>query len=165
MRAVCISEQWHVQCTYSDHVMELRVWNQSLQVANNYMYTLHTVDSLDTCTCTCTCRALNPFGTVDGYSSSLRDATGPVDEYSHIPTSTQVTCIAACVYMYMCTCTHVTMHKYCIIVHVVHVHVHVVVKFLITSTWVRHGDPLSWPLGKNTGKLPSVCNLIPSARG
>ena len=34
---------------------------------------------------------LNPFGTVDGYSSSLRDATGPVDEYSRIPTSTQVT--------------------------------------------------------------------------
>ena len=34
-------------------------------------------------------------GTVDGYSSSLRDATGPVDVYSRIPTSTQVTCIAA----------------------------------------------------------------------
>ena len=33
--------------------------------------------------------------TVDGYSSSLRDATGPVDRYSCIPTSTQVTCIAA----------------------------------------------------------------------
>ena len=33
--------------------------------------------------------------TVDGYSSRVRDATGPVDEYSRIPTSTQVTCIAA----------------------------------------------------------------------
>ena len=53
--------------------------------------------------------ALNPFGTVDGYSRilrdatgpvdmysrSLRDATGPVDMYSRIPTSTQVMCIAA----------------------------------------------------------------------
>ena len=38
---------------------------------------------------------LNPFGMVDGYSSSLRDATGPVDEYSHKPTSTQVTYIVA----------------------------------------------------------------------
>ena len=37
----------------------------------------------------------NPFGTVDGYSLSLRDATGPVDVYSRILTSTQVTCIAA----------------------------------------------------------------------
>ena len=37
---------------------------------------------------------INPLGTVDGYSCSLRDATGPVDLYS-IPTSTQVTCIAA----------------------------------------------------------------------
>ena len=46
----------------------------------------------------------------------------------------------------------------------VHVHVHVFVKSLITSTWVRHSDPLSWLLGKNTGKSPSVHNLIPSAR-
>ena len=38
---------------------------------------------------------INPLGTVEGYSSSLRDATGPVGEYSRIPTSTQVTCIAA----------------------------------------------------------------------
>ena len=38
---------------------------------------------------------INPFGTVDGYSHSLRDATGPVDVYSCIPTSTQVMCIAA----------------------------------------------------------------------
>ena len=37
-----------------------------------------------------------------------------------------------------------------------YVHVHVVAKSLITSTWVRHGDPLSWPLGKNTGTPPSV---------
>ena len=29
------------------------------------------------------------------YSSSLRDPIGPVDEYSRIPTSTQVTCITA----------------------------------------------------------------------
>ena len=35
------------------------------------------------------------YGTVDSYSSSLRDATGPVDLYSRIPTNTQVTCIAA----------------------------------------------------------------------
>ena len=40
-------------------------------------------------------RFLNPSRTVDGYSRSLRDATGPVDLYSRIPTSTQVTCIAA----------------------------------------------------------------------
>ena len=34
----------------------------------------------------------NPFGTVDGYScSSLRDATGPFDMFSCIPTSTQMT--------------------------------------------------------------------------
>ena len=33
--------------------------------------------------------SLNPLRTVDGYSSSLRDATGPVDVYSRIPTSTQ----------------------------------------------------------------------------
>ena len=38
---------------------------------------------------------LNPLGTVDGYSRSLRDATGPVDGYSRIPTSTQATCITA----------------------------------------------------------------------
>ena len=39
---------------------------------------------------------VNPLYTVDGgYSSSLRDATGPVDQYSRIPTSTQVTCLAA----------------------------------------------------------------------
>ena len=37
---------------------------------------------------------LNPLWTVDGYSHSLRDATGPVDVYSRIPTSTQVTCLA-----------------------------------------------------------------------
>ena len=33
---------------------------------------------------------VNPLRTVDGYSRSLRDATGPVDLYSM-----QVTCIAA----------------------------------------------------------------------
>ena len=49
--------------------------------------------------------------TVDGYSRSLRDATGPVDVYSRIPTSMQVTCIAAysayvCIHVHMCTCTH-----------------------------------------------------------
>ena len=54
---------------------------------------------------------LNPLRTEDGYSRSLRDATGLVDLYSRIPTSTQVTCIAAqCIrvhmYVYMCTCTH-----------------------------------------------------------
>ena len=38
---------------------------------------------------------INPLGTVDGYSSSSRDATGPVDVYSRILTSTQVMCIAA----------------------------------------------------------------------
>ena len=38
---------------------------------------------------------INPLRTVDVYSRSLRDATGPVDMYSRIPTSTQVTCIAA----------------------------------------------------------------------
>ena len=48
----------------------------------------------------------NPLGTVDGYS--FRDATGPVDTYSRIPTSTQVTYI----HVYINTCT---MHKYCII--------------------------------------------------
>ena len=51
----------------------------------------------------------NPLGTVDGYSSSLRDATGPVDMYSRILTSTRI--VHTCAY----TCT---MHKYCIIVHV-----------------------------------------------
>ena len=60
---------------------------------------------------------LNPLGTVDGCSSSLRDATGPVDVYSRIPTSTQVTCLYSCI-VHMCvfTCKHVHMHKYCIIV-------------------------------------------------
>ena len=42
---------------------------------------------------------LKPIGyglmAIASYSHSLRDATGPVDMYSHIPTSTQVTCIAA----------------------------------------------------------------------
>ena len=38
---------------------------------------------------------INPLGTVDGYSRSLRDATGLVDMYSRIPTSTQVMCTAA----------------------------------------------------------------------
>ena len=42
---------------------------------------------------------INPLRTVDGYTSSLRDATGPVDMYSRIPTSAQVVCIAA-------SCTH-----------------------------------------------------------
>ena len=31
----------------------------------------------------------NPLRTVDGYSNSLSDATGLVDMYSRIPTSTQ----------------------------------------------------------------------------
>ena len=38
---------------------------------------------------------LTPLRTVDSYSSNLRDATGPVDMYRRIPTSSQVTCIAA----------------------------------------------------------------------
>ena len=38
---------------------------------------------------------VNPLGTVGGYSSNFRDATGPVEVYRRIPTSTQVTCIAA----------------------------------------------------------------------
>ena len=37
---------------------------------------------------------LTPFGTVDGYSRSLRDATGPVELYSRI------------VHTCACTCTH-----------------------------------------------------------
>ena len=38
---------------------------------------------------------LTPWVRSDGYSRSLRDATEPVDVDSRIPTSTQVTCIAA----------------------------------------------------------------------
>ena len=38
--------------------------------------------------------SVNPMGTVDVYSSSLGDDTGPVDMYSRIPARTQVTCIA-----------------------------------------------------------------------
>ena len=37
---------------------------------------------------------LTPWVRSDGYSRSLRDATGPVDVYSRIPTSMQLTCIA-----------------------------------------------------------------------
>ena len=72
---------------------------------------------------------INPLWTVDGYSRSVTDATGPVDVYSRIPTSTQwidypASCVQlaqllyglrsaeqrgviyAYVCMYMCTCTH-----------------------------------------------------------
>ena len=38
---------------------------------------------------------LTPLVWLTAMAGSLRDATGPVDVYSHIPTSTQVTCIAA----------------------------------------------------------------------
>ena len=61
---------------------------------------------------------LSPLRTVDGYSRSLRDATGPVDEYSCIPTSLQVTCIAASLHTGACTCVHICTHALCIILHV-----------------------------------------------
>ena len=38
---------------------------------------------------------LTPWVRSDSYSRSLRDATGPVDVYSRIPTSMQLMCIAA----------------------------------------------------------------------
>ena len=40
-----------------------------------------------------------------------------------------------------------TVHKHCIIV-LTCTCTRIVAKSLMTSTWVRYGDPLSWPLGK-----------------
>ena len=96
---------------------------------------------------------INPLRTVDGYSRSLRDATGPVDLYSRI--------------VHMCTCTHAHMHT-CTLHNSAYLHVHeqVVVKSLITSTWVRHGSPLSWPHSHHLAIIPpSVHNINTVCKG
>ena len=86
---------------------------------------------------------------VDGYSRSLRDATGPGDVYSRIPTSAQwrvLYALCICVHVNMYTCT---MHKYCIIV-LTWCTCTVCTRSCKISDYQHLGDPLSWPLGKNT---------------
>ena len=56
------------------------------------MYSLKALYKLYSVSAAC---FIKPLGMVGGHSRSLRDATGPVDMHSRIPTSTQVTCIAA----------------------------------------------------------------------
>ena len=91
--------------------MYMYVWSTEHAVLHTCTCTVHTYMYVHVCRCKGKIKAvvyhptqefhqsiitcINPFGMVDGYSCILRDATGPVDMYSRIPTSTQVTCIAA----------------------------------------------------------------------
>ena len=51
---------------------------------------------------------VNPLDTVDGYSSSLRDATGPADVYNDKYAIDVYVYVHVHVYMYTCT-----VDKYC----------------------------------------------------
>ena len=122
---------------------------------------------------------INPLRTADGYSSSLRDATGLVDLYSRIPTSTQwcvwphsdkyamnwlSSCIcSACPLIVRATLGWTAWGNLCI-----RMHIRVVVKsdYQHPGLTRRSTQLATQPsLGKNTGKLPTVHNNLPSASG
>ena len=91
---------------------------------------------------------LTPLVRLTAIATAL--ATGPVDPYNRIPTSMQVV-------WYSRISVRVHIH-YAQILHnsaCLHVLVHVIVKSLITSTWVRHSAPLSWPHSPHSAKIPA----------